>query len=397
MDNYTIGGMITDASQIAELFAGMPGNNQEVEEETKNAEDEETKAKDTQEEVAENVNPLELFKRDNDERSEKVGNDDDEDSEEKKEPTSKTETGSSPKNNPYSSIAYAMFEEGVLSNLSEDDLKEVKDGESLVAVMDKYIETRYDEQQKRVINALNAGIEKSVVKQYEDALQELDNVTEESIEAEDQAGENLRKAIIYQYYIDKGESKERATKMVERALSGGTDVEDAKDFLEELKISTKNKYDALVQENKRQLQEYKKQQEASLTKAKKAILEDEHILGNVAVDKQTRQKALDYWLKPTYKKEDGTYQSEIQKYAEENPEDFQIKLALLFALSDKFKNLENIAKDTVKREKKKAMKELEAAVNGTQRTGNGIINFGFKDDDSNFSAVNLASPEMWKR
>lgn len=395
MDNYTIGGMITDASQIAEIFHNEPDDSQEQKVENKNTEGGEPKDEDTQEkEIAEEVEDVkDLFAK---KPSEKVGDEDDEDTKEKKEPTSKTETGSSPKNNPYSSIAYAMLEEGVLSNLTEEDLKDVKDPESIVAIMDKQIEARYDEQQKRVLDALNAGVEKTVVKQYEEALQALDNVTEESIEAEDAEGEKLRKAIIYQYYIDKGETKERATKMVDRAFSGGTDVEDAKDFLEELKTSTKNKYTALIEDNKKQVQEYKKQQEANLAKAKKTILEDEHVLGDVAVDKQTRQKALDYWLKPTYKKEDGTFQSEIQKYAEEHPEEFQIKIALLFALSDKFKNLENIAKETVKKEKKKAMRDLEAVVNGTQRLGNGLVNLNFKDDDTNFNRITLASPDMWR-
>ena len=393
MDNYTIGGMIADASQIESLFSSEPDNTQEKEidtgTETKEPDNEE------QEEVTETEIPTveELFGKKESE-SEKVGNED-EDKEDKKEPTSKTETGSSPKN-PYSSIAYAMYEEGVLSTLSEDDLKDVKDGQSLVAVMDKYVESRFDEQQKRVLDALNVGIEKTAIQQYESTIQALDNVSSENLEAETAEGENLRKAVIYQYYINKGESQERAQKMVDRAFSSGTDVEDAKDFIEELKTSTKEKYAALIEEGKKQAQEAKKQQEAALTKAKKAILEDENILGGVAVDKVTRQKALDYWLKPVHKKEDGTYQSELQKYATEHPDEFQMKIALLFAMSDKFKSPEKIAGETIKKAKKKAMLELEDVVNSTRRTASGGIDLNFKDNDTNFNTFQLASPDMWK-
>ena len=393
MDNYTIGGMITDASQIESLFNSEIDDSQEKKTttgaETEHLDNEE------QEDVTETEVPTveELFGKKESE-SEKVGNED-EDKEDKKEPTSKTETGSSPKN-PYSSIAYAMYEEGVLSTLSEDDLKDVKDGQSLVAVMDKYVESRFDEQQKRVLDALNVGIEKTAIQQYESTIQALDNVSSESLEAETTEGENLRKAVIYQYYINKGESQERAQKMVDRAFSSGTDVEDAKDFIEELKTSTKEKYTALIEEGKRQAREAKKQQEAALTKAKKAILEDENILGGVAVDKVTRQKALDYWLKPVHKREDGTYQSELQKYATEHPDEFQMKIALLFAMSDKFKSPEKIAGETIKKAKKKAMLELEDVVNSTRRTASGGIDLNFKDNDTNFNTFQLASPDMWR-
>lgn len=393
MDNYTIGGMITDASQIESLFSSEIDDSQEKKTDT-GAETEHSDNEE-QEDVTETEVPTveDLFGKKESE-SEKVGNED-EDKEDKKEPTSKTETGSSPKN-PYSSIAYAMYEEGVLSTLSEDDLKDVKDGQSLVAVMDKYVESRFDEQQKRVLDALNVGIEKTAIQQYESTIQALDNVSSESLEAETTEGENLRKAIIYQYYLNKGESQERAQKMVDRAFSSGTDVEDAKDFIEELKTSTKEKYTALIEEGKRQAQEAKKQQEAALTKAKKAILEDENILGGVAVDKVTRQKALDYWLKPVHKREDGTYQSELQKYATEHPDEFQMKIALLFAMSDKFKSPEKIAGETIKKAKKKAMLELEDVVNSTRRTASGGIDLNFKDNDTNFNTFQLASPDMWR-
>ena len=393
MDNYTIGGMITDASQIESLFSSEIDDSQEK----KTTTDAKTEHLDNeeQEDVTETKVPTveDLFGKEESE-SEKVGNED-EDKKDKKEPASETDKGSSPKN-PYSSIAYAMYEEGVLSTLSEDDLKDVKDGQSLVAVMDKYVESRFDEQQKRVLDALNVGIEKTAIQQYESTIQALDNVSSESLEAETTEGENLRKAVIYQYYLNKGESQERAQKMVDRAFSSGTDVEDAKDFIEELKTSTKEKYTALIEEGKRQAREAKKQQEAALIKAKKAILEDENILGGVAVDKVTRQKALDYWLKPVHKREDGTYQSELQKYATEHPDEFQMKIALLFAMSDKFKSPEKIAGETIKKAKKKAMLELEDVVNSTRRTASGGIDLNFKDNDTNFNTFQLASPDMWR-
>jgi hypothetical protein len=90
--------------------------------------------------------------------SERVGDENDITSEgEEGELSTHTDEGSSP-NNLYSSIANSLAEEGALSFLSEEDLNEVKDSESLVAAMRKQVEAMLDDEQKRIKNALDAGL-----------------------------------------------------------------------------------------------------------------------------------------------------------------------------------------------------------------------------------------------
>jgi hypothetical protein len=79
-------------------------------------------------------------------------------------------------------------------------------------------------------------------------------------------------------------------------------------------------------------------------------------------------------MKPTHRTENGTYQSEIQKYIAENPTDFQMKVALLFTMTEGFTKMGKVIQQAVKKEKKKAIQELEHTVNNTQRTPSGTIN-----------------------
>jgi hypothetical protein len=89
--------------------------------------------------------------------SERVGNEEDNIESEERDPQV-NEEGSSP-DKLYSSIANSLAEEGALSLLSEDDLNEVKDSESLVAAMRKQVEAMLDDEQRRIKNALDAGLQ----------------------------------------------------------------------------------------------------------------------------------------------------------------------------------------------------------------------------------------------
>jgi hemerythrin-like domain-containing protein len=84
-------------------------------------------------------------------------------------------------------------------------------------------------------------------------------------------------------------NQEKAQKMVERAFSGGTDIEDAKEYLDSLKEHYKKEYNQLIEEGKRSVQEARKKQEEDMKKAKDTLLKGSNILGDIEVDAKTRQ------------------------------------------------------------------------------------------------------------
>lgn len=387
---YEIGNMVSSQEDITALFS--VGDDPIVE--TEPEKDVETGEKSTQKEKEEDtviteINPEDLFKGE----SERVGDDNDIQEGEEREPS--TQEGSSP-NNLYSSIANSLAEDGTLSNLSEEDLKEIKDPETLVAAMKKQVEYMLDDTQKRVNSALEAGVTPTQIQQYENSIRYLESLTDDQLSSEDEQGEQLRKNIIYNYHLTLGMSQDKANKMVDRAFSGGTDIEDAKEYLESLKDHYNGEYNKLIDDGKKRIQEAKKKQEEDVKKMKETLLKDSKIMGDIEIDARTRQLAFDNWMKPTHKTEEGVYQSAIQKYIAENPTDFQMKVALLFTMTDGFTKMGNVLKQTVKKEKRKALQELEHTINNTQRNPSGTLNMRGRKEEPMFGGLEIAPQSTWR-
>ena len=310
-----------------------------------------------------------------------------EDNKEKEGTESDKEKGTSPKNNFYSSIAKALKEEGIFPDLDDETADKIKAPEDFAETVEKQIQARFDERQKRIDEALNAGIEPSEIKRYENTLSYLNSLQDSAISDETDKGEKLRQQLIFQDFINRGYSKERAQREVQKSFNSGTDIEDAKEALASNKEFFQNEYDNLVkeaqEEEKREAQERKEQAE----KLKKSILEDTKVFGDIQVDKATRQKVFDNISKPVYKDpETGELFTAIQKYEMENRTEFLKNVGLLFTLTDGFKNLDGLVKGKVRKEVKKGLRELEHTLNNTSRTSDGNLKFasGVEDDPESF-------------
>ena len=310
-----------------------------------------------------------------------------EDNKEKEGTESDKEKGTSPKNNFYSSIAKALKEEGIFPDLDDETADKIKAPEDFAEAVEKQIQARFDERQKRIDEALNAGIEPSEIKRYENTLSYLNSLQDSAISDETDKGEKLRQQLIFQDFINRGYSKERAQREVQKSFNSGTDIEDAKEALASNKEFFQNEYDNLVkeaqEEEKREAQERKEQAE----KLKKSILEDTKVFGDIQVDKATRQKVFDNISKPVYKDpETGELFTAIQKYEMENRTEFLKNVGLLFTLTDGFKNLDGLVKGKVRKEVKKGLRELEHTLNNTSRTSDGNLKFasGVEDDPESF-------------
>lgn len=304
--------------------------------------------------------------------SESVGNEDIK--EEQKENTPTQKSSESPNNNLYSSLATALKEEGVFPDLSDDDASDVRNAEDFVKAVEKQIQAKFNERQKRIDDALNVDIEPSEIRKYENVLNYLGSIQESHITDESEQGENLRKQLIYQDYINNGFSKEKAEKMVKRSLDAGTDIEDAKEALQGNKQFFESQYDNLVKEAKDQQEKLINERKKEAENLKKSILEDSKVFGELAIDKPTRQKVFDTISKPIYKDPDtGEFLTALQKYERENKIDFIKNLGLIFTLTDGFKNLDGLVGNKVKKEVKKGMSNLEKLINNTARNSNGDL------------------------
>lgn len=304
-----------------------------------------------------------------------------------KEDTSSREDSTSPQKTIYSSIAKALKEEGIFPDLDDEVLSKVKEPEDFRDLVEQQIKAGLEERQKRIDDALNYGIEPTEIKRYENTLNFLDSVKEENITDESDKGEELRKNLIFQDFINRGYSRERATREVQKSFNAGTDIEDAKEALKSNTEYFKGKYDDLIEDAKLEAQKKEENRKEQANKLKESILNEKNILGDLSIDKPTRKKIYDNISKPIYKDpETGEYYTAIQKYEKDNRVDFLKYLGLIFTLTDGFKSLDGLVKGKVKKEVKNGLRDLEHAINNTARNSDGNLKFvsGVDEDPESF-------------
>ena len=297
--------------------------------------------------------------------------------------TDNNSVSSSPKNkNFYSSITDALVVDGIFPDLDKETIQNVKTPEDFQKIIEEQINARFDEKQKRINDALNNNVEPNIIQQYESTLDYLDKINDESLSAENEEGENLRRQIIYNDYLNRGFSKTRAEKMVNDAINNGTDVDDAKDALQGIKDFYNNKYKEILdsaKENEKKLAEERTKQSENL---KKSIMEDKNLYGDVDVDKATRTKIYDFITKPVHKDSNGNYMTALQKYQSENTIEAMKNFAICYTLTNGFKDWSKLGSKQAKREVKKGLANLEKVINSTSRNNDGSLGFVSFDESS---------------
>ncbi len=313
----------------------------------------------------EEINPDDLF-----DNPESVGSGKD-NQEEEEDTQSEKDKGTSPKTNFYSSIASALKEEGIFPDLDDDTLNGIKTPEDFAEAVEKTVQARLDERQKRIDAALQADVEPDEVRRYEQTLANLDAIKEEYITDETEKGERLRKNLIYQDFRNRGYSEARAKREVEKSFNAGTDIEDAKEALESNREYFSTQYQDLIKEAQEEAKEEQRKIKEEAAQLKKSMLEDKEVFTGITLDKTTRQKAFENITKPVFKTEDGEYLTAIQKYEMDNPVEFRKYLSVLFTMTDGFKNIDGLIKGKVKKEVKQSLRELEHKLSSTARNSSG--------------------------
>lgn len=370
--------MTGDEIDVDNLFSD-DGGEEETQVTPPAPKEKEEKEKETTTEEEE-INPDDLF-----DNPESVGSGKD-NQEEEEDTQSEKDKGTSPKTNFYSSIASALKEEGIFPDLDDDTLNGIKTPEDFAEAVEKTVQARLDERQKRIDAALQADVEPDEVRRYEQTLANLDAIKEEYITDETEKGERLRKNLIYQDFRNRGYSEARAKREVEKSFNAGTDIEDAKEALESNREYFSNQYQDLIKEAQEEAKKEQKKIKEEAAQLKKVMLEDKEVFTGITLDKTTRQKAFENITKPVFKTEDGEYLTAIQKYEMDNPVEFRKYLSVLFTMTDGFKNIDGLVKGKVKKEVKQSLRELEHKLSSTVRTSTGNPRYvgGVEEDTESY-------------
>ena len=294
----------------------------------------------------------------------------------------------------YSSIAKALFDDGVFQNLDikEEDVLNIKTAEDFIDLYKKDREAGLDSVQKRINDALNANVQPSVISNYERTIDFLENITEDQINAETEQGEELRRNIIAQDYANRGYSEDRIKRELKKSFDSGNDKEDAIEALKSNIEFYRDSYDQLIEEakeiQKREIEQRKRQAEDLKT----SIFNEKDMFGSQDVGRAIRQRAFDAIAKPSYKDpQTGMQYTELQKYQKDNPIEYLKNLSMIWALTDGFTKIDGLFKGEVKKQVKKGFSELENKLNGTSRNKDGSLRFvtGVDDDNSFLKNIKL--------
>lgn len=310
---------------------------------------------------------------------------------EKGSPSSGETDVSSPDTNVYSFIATAFRDEGIFPDLDDEFLKSIKTPEDFAEAVEKQLQSRLDDKQRRIDEALNLGMEPTEINRYENTIKYLDSITEDVINDESEQGESLRKQLIKQDYINRGFSQERAEKEATKSFNAGTDIDDAKEALKSNREYFVESYQGLIDDAKREKERVALEQAKDAENLKKSLLESDEVFEGITLNKVTRQKVWDNLTKPVYKDKEGNMYSAIQKYELENKLDFMKKLGVVFTLTDGFKNIDGLVKGKVTKETKKNLRELEHVLKSSSRNMGGALEFmsGVSDDPDANLTLNL--------
>lgn len=285
------------------------------------------------------------------------------------------DTNSSDKSKFYKSIAKALKDDGVV-DVDDETLDNIKDSNDFVNnIINKKINDGIDDVTKRVYDALTAGVQVPVIKQYENTINILKTIENADIEDEGEGGEDVRKKLIFQQYINRGFNDEKAKKEVEKAFNAGTDIDDAKDALSDNLEFFQNQYNDLIEQSRKDNENRMAQKRQELDTLKKSVMSDSDEWKDFNVNDTLKQKIYDNITRPAYKGQNGETYTEIQKYERENRIGFLKNVSMCYTLTNGFTDFSGLSKAKVRKEVSKGMRELESALNSTSRTSSGALKF----------------------
>lgn len=305
----------------------------------------------------------------------------------KKEDAVPDKGGDTSPTNFYSSIASALAVDGIFPNQTDEAVKKVDSAETFSDLIEAEINARLDERQQRISKALDNGVEPSDIRKYENTLNYISTITDAMVAEESDKGEQLRRNLIYQDFLNKGYSPDKAQKFTERTIDAGTDIEDAREALQSNREFFQGAYNKLLKEAQDRADEEKAERQKQADKLKDSLLKDKQLLGDMELSNDIRKKAYDNIAKPVYKDpETGEYLTALQKYEMEHRGEFLKYAGLMFTLTNGFKDFESFTKGKVKKEVRKGLRELEQTLNNTSRTPDGNLRLvtGVNDDPESF-------------
>ena len=278
---------------------------------------------------------------------------------EQKDEEKETDKGQSSQKNPYSSLATALAEEGVLPSFNPEKDK-IQNVEDLIEAFRKEIKNNefkdLTPEQKEYLEAIRTGVKPDVYQQYKSAEQQLNEITD----AEISENQELRKQLIVADFLEKGIPKEKAEKLAQRSIDIGEDEADAKEALSSLKQLQLQKIELEKAQAIKAKQDAEEQNKKELQTLKDTINKQTEIIPGIKLTDKVKSEVFEQATRPAAQLPNGTYINAVMKAKLEDPVGFETKLNYLFYVTKGFSDFSKIATT----QKSKAVRELDDFVKG---------------------------------
>lgn len=286
-----------------------------------------------------------------------------------KTPDGEGSDSSSPKNDNgseqlYSTLATHFKSKGVLPGL--ENTKDIKSLEDIEAAIQKEVESRLDEKQRAIDEALQLGLPAKEVSSQLEVINGLKSITPEVIESED--NQEFRMKLIAQEFLAKGYSQERAVALAKRSVDLGSDIEDAKFALEGIINHEVGKYQKI-------LNDARERETKSITDIKDYLEKNEEVITGIKLNSQQRDE-----LYKQITTDLGDKQNAFMKAQKQDPIGSRIKLETIFFLT---KGLTDFSVFTNSKESD-ISRSIENMLRGTSFTEDGKVVTDITDDRSSF-------------
>lgn len=235
----------------------------------------------------------------------------------------------------FTFLASALVESGVFSSLEEDEVKEIKDTESLLEAVSKQIKANelkdLSEDQKNYLEAIRTGVNLQSYQTSYSNLEQYKKIDDEKIKSEPR----LQFELIRRSLIVDGASEERARKFANNIVNS----EDAEEEAIQAKLALiKHEEDSItksVEEAKLNKQREKEKAENELAELKSKINGASEIIPGVKINSQTKEKIFASASSPVKIDGDKILNDVMESYQDQ---DYKIRLHAMHVITNGFKD-----------------------------------------------------------
>lgn len=270
---------------------------------------------------------------------------------------------SSVTNNLLKTLASNLQKTGILSEITDEELDDLKDEEQLYSLIGKQVKANefksLNEDQKLLLEALENGIPEEDFLNNRRSSNYFKSITDEQI-SEDI---NLAADLIYKSFKIRGFTDAEAKKY---AISAAKSEDATETAIMAKEAIVKYNDDILLKEiesNKAKELQRAKQKAEKIETIKSKINNSNDIIKDITINQQTKDKIFTSITKPVGVDEDGVPLNEVlDKYAKDT--DFQVRLHLLYTITKGFTDFSKLQQEIKTKATKSLKEEFHTITNG---------------------------------